>query len=139
MEELRALGVSLVPEGEKLRYRGGRGVVTAALLAKIRARKPELLELLQRNPEELDLADEPILETRTGLAAVRIRSRLLGCEIWLAHDERTAADLRAEMAPEQTLPVVLYDEIPKFRGKSPAMIRALFEVAKVFPGARLVQ
>ena len=137
IEELRSLGVSLSPEGEQLRYRGSRGVITPDLLERIRARKGELLEILRAETPE-DLTESEILETRTGLAAVRIKSRLLGCELWLAHDARTAAELRDEMAPEKALPILLFEDVPRLRGKSPAALRALLEVASVFPGSRFV-
>ena len=49
LSELRELGVSLALEGEQLRYRGSSEVLTPALLEKMRAQKPQLLELLQSN------------------------------------------------------------------------------------------
>ena len=139
IEELRSLGVSLSPEGEQLRYRGSRKVVTPELLERIRAQKTQLLELL-RSPEGLDLAEEPIiLETRVTLGAVRVRSRTLSRDVWLAIDERTADELRAEMPPGRELPVLLFADIPKLRGKSPTALNAILDVATVFPGSRFVQ
>ena len=136
MAELRSLGVSLSPEGARLRYRGSREVLTPDLLEKIRERKVELLELLQV-PEDLTAA--PILETRVDFEAVRVRSRPLGLELWLARDDKVAAELRAEMSRTQRLPVILFEEIPLLRGKSLEMCRALLDVRLVFLEGRLVQ
>ena len=113
---------------------------------RIRAQKPQLLELLQSGAERPDLAEgndlaanAEILETREALIAVRIRSRSLDREVWLARNERAAAELQAEMAPGHELPVLLFEEIPLLKGKSQAMCRAILDTKAVFPDSRILQ
>jgi hypothetical protein len=48
LEELTALGVRLTPEGDKLRYRGPRDVLTTELVERMASMKPELLEALRQ-------------------------------------------------------------------------------------------
>ena len=73
---------------------------------------------------------------RTDLAAVRIRSRLLGRELWLARDVETA---RALVAEGSALPVLTFADVPALRGKSGPMLGALLEGLAAFPGARVLQ
>ncbi len=85
------------------------------------------------------LAEELISEAPQGLLAVLIRSRTLGREVWLARNERAAADLQAEMAAGHELPVLLFEEIPLLRGKSLAMCRVILDAKAVFPDSRILQ
>ena len=85
------------------------------------------------------LAEELISKAPQGLRAVLIRSRSLVREVWLARNERAAADLRSEMLPGFELPVLLFEEIPLLKGKSLPMCRALLDTKVVFPGSRLLQ
>ncbi len=85
------------------------------------------------------LAEELISEAPQGLRAVLIRSRPLGREVWLARNERAAADLRAEMDPCDELPVLLFEEIPLLKGKSLAMCKAILDTKAVFPDSRILQ
>ena len=52
------------------------------------------------------LGKEAILVAREGLLAMRIYSRLLGCELWLARNDEVAARLKAEEGPAGRLPVI---------------------------------
>lgn len=46
LSELQAKGVTLAPEGDKLRWRAPKGTMTPDLLARVREAKPALLALL---------------------------------------------------------------------------------------------
>ena len=131
--ELSRQGIELRPDGGTIRYRAPRGTVTAELRETISAHKPELLELLKAAQIAPD--EGQILEARSDLAAVRISSPEFG-EVWLARDDRVAAELNAEGAD---LPVLTFAEIPKLRGKSPEMLRAVLECRRAFPGGSILQ
>ena len=46
IEELQERGVRLTADGDRLRFRGPREVLTEARLSQLRERKPEVLQLL---------------------------------------------------------------------------------------------
>ena len=138
--DLRRRGVELSAAGDRIRYRAPRGTLTEADLAAIRAHRDEVLaELRQAGRPEDDLAADPILEARQGLGAVLLHSRRFG-ELWLALTEPMAAEVRAEEArrPEPR-PVLLPQDVIALKGNSEAAVRAVLEVASVFPSARIVQ
>ncbi len=127
--ELRARGVRVE------RAEGGLLAVTPSSLlddrlrAAIRESKAEILAALE----------EPVPDV-TDLGAVKLRSNRFGCELWLARNERVAAELAAEMEQSgEKLPVLLFADIETLRGKSTAMIRAILDVLAEFPGSRLRQ
>ena len=87
------------------------------------------------------LAEAPVIETRQDQepGAVLIRSTKYG-EVWLALTEGMAAEIRSEEAQRsEPRPVLLTDDIAKLRGKSKAAVRAALELARVFPGTRVIQ
>lgn len=137
MAQLRARGVDLQPEGDGVRYRARRGVLTPADLEALRAHKAELLaELRQAGP---DLTEGDALETRARLGSVLIRSPRFG-EVWIAFGEDVATELQAEESERaEPRPVLLPADIATLRGKPEAAIRAALEVARAFPGARVMQ
>ena len=53
--------------------------------------------------------------------------------------ERVADELRVEMGSEDALPILLFADLPRLAGQSPAALRALLVVASVLPGSRFVQ
>ncbi len=79
-----------------------------------------------------ELVDGPLLEEHHRAVAWRLYSRRLGCELWLASDERAAADLVADRAG---LPVLLLKEVPQLAGRSTEAIRAILAVKVAFPAA----
>ena len=85
--------------------------------------------------QSYDVADA-VLEQREDAIAWRLYSRLLGRELWLARDERSAADLVAEGTD---LPVLLLAEVPRLAGKTPELLRAVLNVRKASPGSRWLQ
>jgi hypothetical protein len=70
--------------------------------------------------------------------AVRIYSRVLGAELWIACDEAMAAELHADSV---TLPVLLPHEAETLAAMAESDARALFRaverIQRAFPGARL--
>ena len=78
--------------------------------AQLRDCKPAVMRLLEDGEDDL-AANVTVLETREDLVAVRIRSRSLGREVWLARDVETARELHAEMPRAHRLPVLLFDEL----------------------------
>ena len=106
-------------------------VLTGPLREAIRRVKAEIVEQVKGS----DLAQAPLIEARTDIAAVRIRTRGFG-EIWLARNDEVAAELATE---RDGRPILLFEEVPFLRDKSPEMIRAVLEVRRSFPGGRILQ
>lgn len=80
-----------------------------------------------------------VIETRDGPGAVRIRSKAYG-EVWIALDPCMVPELVAEEARHTSpRPVLLASDVARLRGKPEAAIRAVLEVARAFPGARVLQ
>jgi hypothetical protein len=130
-------GIRVIPEGESIRCVGPRGVLTPEDLEELKRHKPEILAELQ--PAGPDPTLGAIAETREQIGAVRIHSRRFG-EVWVALSESTAAELQAEEAGRpETRPVLTPADVAHLLGKPAAAIRAVLEVARVFPGARVVQ
>ena len=141
--DLRRRGVRLIADGDFLRCRGPRGALTEADLAALRGHKAEVLKELRQTapPDALLLAGdaEPILETRSELGAVLIRSPRYG-EVWVALEVDMAASLRAEEAARQTpRPVLTPADIAALAGKSEAAIETALEVFRVFGEAKVLQ
>jgi hypothetical protein len=98
-------------------------------------RQPEAPGRVVEPPGSVHVHEAPDLEDA---AAARIFSRVLGVEIWIAADERAAADLHREGV---TLPVILVDEAKILAGMADADAWALLELlARIqtkLPGSRL--
>ncbi len=60
LDSVRSCGVELLPEGDRLRYRGPTSAVTPALLGELRQHKAELLAALDQEARAI-----PVLEIRT--------------------------------------------------------------------------
>lgn len=103
----------------------------------IRGAKATLLSELRGGDSKI--AESPALATREQLGAVLIRSRRFG-EVWLALTEDMAKELDAEESERAgPWPVLLSADIAALRGKPEAAIRGALEVARIFPGARVLQ
>ena len=150
IDEVQQLGVELEARGERIRYSPAAGV-SPELLSRLRQHKGEVIAELRRrdNPGGSalgeatpgQLEEAPIIEARQEqeLGAVLIRSPRYG-EVWLALSEGMAAELRAEEgAREAPRPVLTSTDITALRGKSEAAVRVALEIARIFPGARVVQ
>ena len=136
--ELRGKGVELTAEGEQLHLRAPAGTLTDEVKAQLRDHKPEVLALLRDAVDGL-AETSIVLETRAVLVAVRVRSRSLRREVWLARDERTARELHQSAPAGESLPVLLFEEIPKLRGNSPEMLNALLDTKALFPTAKILE
>ena len=135
LSELRARGVRLELDGDRLRWRAP-SEIPAELLEAARQRRQELVELLRRHQASIDDSDP--LATRERLGAVLIDSPRFG-EVWVALDPCMLADLVAEEdANEEPRPVLLAEDLTQLRGKSQAEIASSLEVLRRFPGARVV-
>jgi hypothetical protein len=81
---------------------------------------------------------DPAWEALPPIGAVRIRTPKFG-SIWLALDETTADELRAEeQQREHPRPVLMEEDVAHLENKSEEMIRAALEVIRAFPGARIL-
>jgi hypothetical protein len=116
--------------------------VTRELRERLSARRDELIRLLRR-PEDsgnsenrLNLDDGDIVEARQDWIAVRLWSRLLNRELWLARDDRTAEELSAEFPG---VPILTLAEVPALKGKPKELLRAILDAKSEFPDARLEQ
>jgi len=89
--------------------------------------------LEDRKKEKTDAID-PVIDFKTRNLAVRIRSEVLGEDIWLASNEQVRDHLKAE-----GVAVYLADEILHLKGLSPEALRRIHEVKKVFEGSRVVK
>ena len=126
VSSLRESGLELCVDGEELVCRGPKQLLTADLVEDLRSHKHDLLRLLRAS------------EAHEEFGAVFLYSRSLDRELWLARDEQVASELGAEL-PEEEIPVLLLEDIPLLRGKSPEMLQALLDFTAGFPGSRLVQ
>lgn len=136
LSDLRRRGVSV-------RVRAGRLAIepasrlTEADRTLIRAHREALLETLQ-DLAGSDLCAAPIEGVREQVGAVLVRSPRYG-ELWLALDPCVVDELGAqESGQPEPRPVLLVGDAARLRGKPEAMIRAALEVARAFPGARVV-
>ena len=71
------------------------------------------------------------------VAAVKIRSRLLGQDIWLVADQRALAENSDIVA--SGLPALLFEEVPYLHGLPAEQLRRVLYAKRVFPGGRMVQ
>ncbi len=133
--DLRRRGVELTAEGDRLRYRAPRGVLSPELLADLRSHKLELLaELTQCG----DSSETAALESGVP-AAFLVGSPRYG-EVWVATDAGVAAAIRVEeQHRDQPRPVVMPDDMARLQGKSPEAIQSVLNLFAVFPGAKVLQ
>lgn|GEM_PF-3456641 len=135
---LRRRGVEIRREGDRLRWRAPRGVIGPEDLAALKQAKAELLDALaDEAPGDLDAG--PVVEARSRIGAVLLRSRRFG-ELWLVLADRQLDELAAEEARRaDPRPILVAGDVARLRGKPEGAIRAALEVARAFPGARVLQ
>ena len=119
LTEARRAGLRVALDGERLVIRGPRRAEPIA--RRLMEAKPAVVGALRGTAE-----------------AVRIHSRILDAEFWIAADEATAAELHREGV---LLPVLLPDEAEILAGMAKADARTVLEslekIQHVTPGARL--
>jgi hypothetical protein len=93
LAELRSKGVELTADGDTLRCRAPRGLVTPDLAAVIRERKPELLRLLRVPPDVWLHVPQPdpetvreVLHAEPGAADREALHHELACALWDLRD-----------------------------------------------------
>jgi hypothetical protein len=132
LAELRGLGFETRAEGDRLLVRDV-DLVPADLRHRLRDLRREVLALLRDEAG----ADEPPAEIPAD-ASVRIYSKVLDCELWIAADEKAAADLHREGV---TLPVILADEAKILADMAEADARGLLEllarIQRTLPDSRV--
>lgn len=140
LAELRSRGVDLRLDGDRLRWRAPRGVLSQDLLTTLREHREQVRDLLRCSPQtqvQLILDCEPA-EVRERVAAVLIRSPVYG-EVWIALDRCMVLELAAEEKTRpDPRPVLVAEDLVRLRGRSEQTIRAELEIARAFPGARVV-
>jgi hypothetical protein len=139
LDELRSRGVTLEARGDRLRFRPANAV-PPDLVEQLRANKGEVIALLERDSDRQAATEKALatLEAFSQIGAVRIRTKKFGA-IWLALDQATADELRAEeQQREHPRPVLMADDVAHLEGKSDKAIRGALEVIRAFPGARIL-
>ena len=136
LAELQGRHIVLVPEGNRIRYRGPRGAMTPDLLERLRRSKAELLEALRGGEDQGAglLEESEVRGERSEPVGWLFYSRLFDREFWLAKDEPTAERLAAQ---HSGVPVLTFAEVPILETKPPGIQRMILETKAVFPDARL--
>jgi hypothetical protein len=128
LSNLRSLEVEVTADGDNVRYCGPRGSVTPFLLGQLRIHKREILKALKAE----------FLEEEQ--AAVLMRSRRFGCDVWVALSADIAAELLIEeQQRESPRPVLRQSDLKRLDGMSEDLVRAVLNVAAVFPGTKIIQ
>ena len=128
LDDLGNRGANLTIDGDNLRYRWPRGSVTPYLVDQLRIHKREILKTLKADFMEA----EPL--------AYLVRSRKFGRDVWVALSAEIATEiLIEEQQRESPRPVLRQSDLMRLDGMSERRIRAVLNVAAVFPGARILQ
>ena len=94
--------------------------------------KPERISPTPSQPTSEEISEMSLEEFKSQNLAVRIRSKVLGEDIWLVSNEDAREHLKAE-----GLVCYLANEIEQLKGLSQGAIRKVHEVKKVFDKSRL--
>ncbi|MBM4419880.1 MAG: hypothetical protein FJ033_16475 [Chloroflexi bacterium] len=146
LADLARRGVVLEAEGDAVRWRAPRGVVSETDRSAIRAAKAELLAVLganeARSARSARLIEEAnALEAREMLGAIRLRLPGGMGEAWVVLAQGVFDDLVAEESKRPEVarrPVVWLADWCRLKGKSEDAIHTALEVWRAFPGSRLV-
>jgi hypothetical protein len=142
LHDLRARGVRVEASGpDGIRLLVPPGALGPQQLEQLRPRKADLLDALRAEALAIkagDLAEAPVVEARSEVGAVLVRSERYG-EAWIVLDARLDGELLAEEAARpEPRPVLALGDVLKLKGKPEATIRAVLAMSRVFTGARLV-
>ena len=139
LDELHSRGVTLEARGDRLRFRPVKAV-TPELVECLRANKKEVMARLEQHPDRRHVGNEApaTLEALSQIGAVCIRTAKFG-SIWLALNQATADEIRAEEQQRETpRPVLTADDVAKLERKSERAVKAALEIVRTFPGARII-
>jgi len=119
-------GLLLALDGEKIRVRGlPKNPEAKALIEEIRQRKNEVIEVLRSNESITDISEGCIV-------AVKICSRVLEGDIWLAFDD--------DFNPDDGKAVFYGHELEYLKNKTPDELREIHKIKLAFgPGSRVRQ
>ncbi len=135
LSDLRRRGVELTAEGDRLRYRAPRGVLSPELLDDLRSHKREILAKLTQYE---DSAEEDALKSGVPVAFL-IDSPQYG-EVWVATDAGVAAAIQVEeQQRERPRPVLMAEDVAHLEHKSEKAIRGALNVCAIFPGAKVLR
>lgn len=140
--ELTELGIEVWAAGDRLLYKP-RSAVGPELLERLKAHKEQILRAYgqhgdHRHDLPVDGADADhllagaVVEARSDWVAVRLHSKLLTRDVWLARDAGVAAELSVEFPG---VPVLTFEEIGRLEGMPVELIRVIVETKSIFPNA----
>ena len=134
LEDLKSRGVRLTVQGEQLIYKAPRGVLTDDLRKKIIRHKPALLPVLRQTAplndgDQADVAKMTLAEFARSGRTVRVRSRLLGEDIWWVAN-KTLKDA----VPDPTLVVYTAAELRLMVRVTPQELINIHRIKKTFGG-----
>ena len=134
LQELTRRGVHLAAEGERLIYRGPSGALTDDLRQEIINHKAELLPMLRRAATrqcdgQSNLAGMTLAEFARSRHVVRVRSRLLGEDVWWVSD----ATLQ-DAVPDSALVVYTAAELRHLVGISPQDLINIHRIKRTLCG-----
>ncbi len=133
LEELRGRGVTLEARGDRLRFKPVNAV-PPEMLAKLRARKQEILAELTQDRESIE--PEAQLPEAGPPGAVLVASPRYG-EVWIALDDSVATSLRDEEQHRETpRPVLTPEDLEYLLGRSERAIHVALDLRAVFPVGR---
>lgn len=134
LRELQRRGVILAADGERLTYRAPRGVLTDNLRREIADHKPRLIPLLRRSgtmptASQEDVADITLAEFARSGRIARVRSRLLGEDVWWVANESLRGTVH-----DPTLVVYTAGELRHLVNVSPQELIHIHRIKKSFDG-----
>jgi hypothetical protein len=153
LADLRARGVRVEAVArDRLRLVVPAGALAPEELDRLRPRKTEILEALRAEcaarPAMIttinSMLDGPFLAVREEPGAVVVRLERYG-EVWLLlggfglEAELVAEERAREARGEVPRPVLHIAEVPRLRGIPGAIVRAVLDASRTFPGARVIQ
>jgi hypothetical protein len=147
--ELESRGARVAVVGDRVRVEAPAGAVDPSLDEAIKAKKIEILELMRGSessppvgadtPAPSREPTDPTMEAaladfkRYG-GGIRLFSRVLDVEVWLASDEAAAQWLEGE---KDGRPVFTFEEIDFLEGALAADLKVLASVKQAIPGCRI--
>ena len=127
LQELSSSGVEIRSNGDRIFVR-----------PRARASAEQKEALLRHKAEVIQLLKCPSPQAAPESEQVRVFSRLLGEEVWIADSDESAAELESELAKSGDRRLVFTAaEVVLLEGMLAADLAALMQLKRAFPGARL--